>query len=48
MDTEVEFNFIQSADYYLTNVEDFYLGGTTDKEWTNQNYTDYIPNNSGI
>ena len=47
MNTEAEYNFIRSADYYLTDVHGYYLGGTTNVEWTYENYNDYIPNNSG-
>ena len=47
MDTEAEYNFIKSADFYFTDVEDYYLGGTTNEQWTNRKFTDYIPNDSG-
>ena len=48
MNTEAEYNFIRAADFYLTDVLDYYLGGTTNVEWTYENYNDYIPNDSGL
>ena len=47
MDTEEEYNFIRSADFYLDNGRPYYLSGTTNKGYTAQNYSDYIPNDSG-
>ena len=47
MDTEEEYNFIRKTDIHLIDVHDYYLGGTTNREWTYQNYNDYIPNDSG-
>ena len=47
MDTGEDYNFIRNTDIHLTDVHDYYLGGTTNAEWTYENYNDYIPNNSG-
>ena len=43
MDNEAEYKFIKFADYYLTDAEDYYVGGTTNKKETFK-FKDYIPN----
>ena len=44
---QAEYNFIRAAGFSLTDIEDYYLGGTTNEDCTYENYNDYIPNDSG-
>ena len=46
IDNEPELKFLKFTDPFLTDPEDYYVGGTTNKFET-MKFEDYIPNNSG-